>query len=210
MGTKGIDYDLFYKTLRKEIKVLSDGEHKTFFDNGQLKYLFSLKNNKLHGIAKEYYKSGQLKFEGQYNNGNREGMHKEYFGDNVLESEMNFKNDSILGSFKFFYKNGMMKYETNHTKEGRDIIGYSKIYTLKRNRKKKFRNKKTGKVRIVQYPDTIYLSQSSETKNYKLHGESKSYNKKGRLTSLETHKNNTLIKRILYYEDGTSKIEEYN
>ena len=209
IGTKGLDYDDFFFSIRRQLKTLPDGEHKFFYETGELKTWIFVKNKKLDSIARAYYKSGRLKFIGNYDRGEREGTHYEYYADKTVESQMNFKNDSVIGSFKFFYPNGMLKFETYQKRQGKDIIGFSKAFILLTNRKKKLRNKRTNKIRIVKLPDTIRMIRFNHQKNYQLHGECTAYHSNGKIDMIHVYDQNEEVKVILYNEDGTKTVRNY-
>lgn len=62
-----------------KIKICLDGNipglshHEYYFQNGEIESLFSLKNEKLHGVFKEYFQGNKTKIIGNYINGKREG-----------------------------------------------------------------------------------------------------------------------------------------
>ena len=53
-----------------------DGEHKTYYENGQIELLETYKNNKLNGTGQIVHKNGKIRFEGNYLNGVLEGNWK--------------------------------------------------------------------------------------------------------------------------------------
>jgi antitoxin component YwqK of YwqJK toxin-antitoxin module len=65
-------YETFYKNGTKVLFTISNGnlenEHISFFKNGQVQRIDSLKNGRFNGVCKEYNRKGLLRFEDVYRN----------------------------------------------------------------------------------------------------------------------------------------------
>ena len=63
---------------------------KLFFDNGQIKYIGYLKNNKFHGFGTEYLEDGKVKYRGEWENGKYHGKGTLYDEDGFVDHKGEF------------------------------------------------------------------------------------------------------------------------
>jgi len=85
---------------------------KAYYENGNLMYKNSMKNNKLNGIAKYWSENGDLINEVEYLNGFLHGEWKEYYPSKKIKSVTIYKFDKKDGLQTTYYVNGMKKSET--------------------------------------------------------------------------------------------------
>ena len=89
------------------------GIHKSWYENGQLKYKQPYKNGKKHGIYKGWYENGQLMYEHPYKNGLKHGTYKGWY-ENIQTYiykewyEHPYKNGLRHGIYKRWYVNGFI------------------------------------------------------------------------------------------------------
>ena len=129
-----------------------DGEHKQWYDNGQLQFSQNVINGKSNGVVKSWYENGQLKSESNYKNGKIDGLYKSYdengnikiisiirknilissksyFDNNQLKSEINYNSQRKMdGLQKFWYNNGQLKSISNYM-DG-EIVGSHKKWDV--------------------------------------------------------------------------------
>ena len=68
---------------------------KLFFDNGQIKYIGYLKNNKFHGFGAEYFEDGKVKYRGEWENGKYHGKGTLYDEDGFVDHKGEFIDGEI-------------------------------------------------------------------------------------------------------------------
>ena len=68
---------------------------KLFFDNGQIKYIGYLKNNKFHGFGTEYLEDGKVKYRGEWENGKYHGKGTLYDEDGFVDHKGEFIDGEI-------------------------------------------------------------------------------------------------------------------
>ncbi len=84
----------------------------TFNKSGiENKLQFSLKDNRPHGIWRDYYTNGQLWFEIEYDNGVPVGDYKSYYFDGTPQIQTHFTNGFFDGKYTEWYENGNKKKE---------------------------------------------------------------------------------------------------
>ena len=73
----------------------SSSIEKLFFDNGQIKYIGYLKNNKFHGFGTEYLEDGKVKYRGEWENGKYHGKGTLYDEDGFVDHKGEFIDGEI-------------------------------------------------------------------------------------------------------------------
>ena len=73
----------------------SSSIEKLFFDNGQIKYIGYLKNNKFHGFGTEYVEDGKVKYRGEWENGKYHGKGTLYDEDGFVDHKGEFIDGEI-------------------------------------------------------------------------------------------------------------------
>jgi len=68
---------------------------KLYFDNGQIKYIGYLKNNKFHGFGTEYLEDGKVKYRGEWENGKYHGKGTLYDEDGFVDHKGEFIDGEI-------------------------------------------------------------------------------------------------------------------
>ncbi|MBN2484859.1 MAG: hypothetical protein JXB34_02685 [Bacteroidales bacterium] len=111
-----IPSDIFY--LENEIKPFT-GKCTIYYRNTEtIKETISFKKGVLNGEHTSYYKNGQVKRKGSYVNGCLHGKWTGYDmeGHKVFEAE--YKNDTLVGRFITWYSSGVIRekgsYKNNH------------------------------------------------------------------------------------------------
>ncbi len=100
---------LFYILVFVTLWGCSENTVKEYFDNGDLKSIFSFKNDSvLHGNCKFYFKEGGISEEKIYSDGTLK-LHKAYFKTGELRYEAQMEGDLRNGVSKDYYKNGAIK-----------------------------------------------------------------------------------------------------
>lgn len=82
------------------------GEFKAYYENGQLNYIATYKNNRLEGTYESWYEDGTVKSEVEYKRGRRVGEANYYFENGQLEARYLFDADSGVDSVYWFYEDG--------------------------------------------------------------------------------------------------------
>ena len=157
-----------------------EGEVKLFYDGGNLKEVFYLKNGERNGNNKYYYENGNLELDGNYLNGELHGILKAYFPDGVIKEERNYKNGKKSGVAKEYYEDGQLFAETNYLND--ELHGLVKLH----------------------YPDGK-LESETYYKNGKLNGKCKIYFENGLLKEERNYLDGNLDgKQILCCYDDES------
>jgi antitoxin component YwqK of YwqJK toxin-antitoxin module len=79
---------------------------REFFSNGKVKAEISIKDNKRHGITKNYSNKGRLLSVVNYANGRKEGKATNYYSSGKVHSTMVFMNGLKEGEAVWYYENG--------------------------------------------------------------------------------------------------------
>ncbi len=123
---------------------------KEYFNNGNVKTLYHLRNNEMHGLYKEFYPNGRIKEIATFIRGKYEGERKFFYKNGKLRTKYFYINDTAQGKFyeydslgnlyrvseikdnlqhgitKFFYKDGKIKTEEKFANGQND--GYYRSY----------------------------------------------------------------------------------
>ena len=73
-----------------------DGFWESYFENGQLNWKGSYKNDNLDGPWEYYHKNGQLSFKGNYVDGKEEGSFEHFKENGKFEKRETWKNGKVL------------------------------------------------------------------------------------------------------------------
>ncbi len=126
--------------------------HKTYHDNGKLKWEWTQKRNQLHGYRKEYFESGNKRLYGEYKNGKRYKFQTVWFENGEIKQEikesknllisLEYDKDGnlicqstvnhelkVVGKLKRWYSNGNLHQEINYNHLGKPT-GISKVYHM--------------------------------------------------------------------------------
>ncbi|WP_168800780.1 toxin-antitoxin system YwqK family antitoxin [Psychroserpens sp. NJDZ02] len=221
-----IEHKFIYTKNKKEKKDI------TYFKNGNLKKVISLKNDKFHGENKEYYENGNIKEITPYINGKIHGEWVKYNENGILTirtiikngdyseshitgfypngqiSRIGFKNK---GPYKWYFKNGQLK-EINNYKDGQEHGENKKYYE---NGQIKFEGKhyegeRDGKfIWYKKNGDIILASEYNHESAYSF-GEWK-YFGNGQLESVELYERDSLVEWKYYYKTGEiEKLRQYH
>ena len=88
---------------------IPDGVYKLFYDSGELKRTFSVKDGSLNGVCKVFYRSGKVEREGFYKNGEENGKSLLYYPTGKLKGFSFYQHGIKHGSTKLFYESGKVK-----------------------------------------------------------------------------------------------------
>lgn len=220
-----ITLTLFLTTF---LLVAQTKKHETFYDDGSLKQTGQYKNGKKTGTWKYYLKNGKISEVSNYRNGVAHGPYKYYFDTGEIEEFGNYDNGQPHGKYESFYRPG--KLEKKGTYDNGKEVGvwikneYSGGKLLKESRflngKKHGENKvyweSNGKIkRIERYENGKYVEykgyyrdggmSSWQVMNPDGSGTSKDYDERGRLTRLETYRNDKRNGRFEKYSSGKKR-----
>ena len=71
-----------------------EGNFKEYYENGNLKYDYNLKDWKLNGTLTEYNEKGKIKFKGNFINDKPDGLHLCFYENGNLKSEYKWKKNA--------------------------------------------------------------------------------------------------------------------
>lgn len=90
---------------------------KEYYETGEMKIEYEIKNNLKDGIYTEYYKNGQVKSKYNYCKGKLEGKGILFYKNNRIQTETNFRNGLQEGIVKAYFPDGSLK-QLGHYKKG--------------------------------------------------------------------------------------------
>lgn len=79
--------------------------HKDYYENGNIKAEYSIRNGKFVGKFKAYYDNGKLNSKGEYNNGKMVGIWHYYYSTGSRQSIQKYSKGRII-SIDFWDENG--------------------------------------------------------------------------------------------------------
>jgi antitoxin component YwqK of YwqJK toxin-antitoxin module len=110
----------------------SDGPCTTWYKNGQLHRKYTFKNGILDGPFKEWYGSGQQNVEGMMKNNKQNGLWKVWHENGQLKEECSFNTGLVEGLYKCWDENGQLlscTTQVNPNANNRiNSIDYSRYY----------------------------------------------------------------------------------
>ena len=87
----------------------SIGECIGYYENGGMKFHYTVVNEKLHGAGRTYYENGRLEKEEFYNNDLLDGPRRYWYPSGELSMESFYKQGMFHGSRKEWHRNGKLK-----------------------------------------------------------------------------------------------------
>jgi len=100
------------------------GEHREYYDNGQLKLEGTYYHDRPDGTIREWYENGVLKSEKHYLDRRSTGTWKEWFESGQLKSEGHYSNGMPHGTTISYFENGKQR-SLNMFENGEHADGYS-------------------------------------------------------------------------------------
>lgn len=96
----------------------NNGVKKTYYDNGNVKSTYVVRNGKRNGPVSEYYENGNIHKKYNIKNGDvLDGQVITYYQNGNVESSYAYKNGKIIGPFFYYYENGNI-HKKGSTKNG--------------------------------------------------------------------------------------------
>ncbi|GAA4816508.1 TonB family protein [Litoribaculum gwangyangense] len=86
-----------------------NGFNRGYFDDGNIKYVYHYKLNKLDSIGKTYYNSGKTRSIFNYYDNKLNGSSKTFFENGQLQFDENYKDGNLHGDLKTYFENGTLK-----------------------------------------------------------------------------------------------------
>jgi len=187
-----------------------------YYQNGQIKSCgqLNIKNN-YGGISfgnyKKWYENGNLESHEKYNNqGKKEGEQKFWHENGQISMHYFCQNGKDEGMYNSWYKNGRLKYEISF-KDGK-YDGIYNYYYDNGNKKQESifcQGNKIGQ-EIQYHEDGNIFMIFKFGENGLLDGESKIYDKKGRIKNIDNYKNDKKDGKCIYYQyDENGKVYEH-
>ena len=87
-------------------RIREDGDHKSYYDNGQIEAQIEYKSGKMNGQATGYFETGELQSEGIFKDDKREGVWKGYHKNGKLRKMCEFKNGEVSSLVEEWDENG--------------------------------------------------------------------------------------------------------
>lgn len=84
----------------------NNGVKKTYYDNGNVKSTYVVRNGKRNGPVSEYYENGNIKMKSYAINGLKDGPETTYYQNGNIESSYVMKNGKMNGPICYYYENG--------------------------------------------------------------------------------------------------------
>lgn len=168
-------------------------EHKTYYENGNIKEIGSYINSLKEGSWKTYFENGQIMEEGSYKNGLRDGEWKEYYENGQADFIASYKKGMANGNVIAYHENGEIRataYLIDEVPEG-----ITKQYNQDGNLLESGSFSKGEKVGVWtknEYYDNGKLKEHAEYLDDKKHGKYESYYENGQLSQDAYYKNGNL------------------
>lgn len=84
-------------------------EHKTYYENGTVKQVWTTLNDINEGYERTYYPSGELEAENYFVNGLLQGTCKWFYESGPLQAEWNYVSGKLEGTSKWYYESGKLE-----------------------------------------------------------------------------------------------------
>lgn len=84
-------------------------EHKTYYEDGTIKQVWTTLNDVNEGYERTYYPSGKLEAENYFVNGLLQGVCKWYYESGALQAEWNYVSGKLEGTSKWYYETGKLE-----------------------------------------------------------------------------------------------------
>ena len=188
-----------------------EGEHLSYYENGQLKWEGNYKDGKLDGEWLHYYENGEVKEKSNYKDGTREGEESWYYENGQLKGKSNYKDGKEDGESSEYREDGQLKetviYKNNKLERYVDYHYHENgQLKWKRNHKVfgKTRNDSKYDGEWLSYDETGELKKTEIYKDGKLEGTVISkYYKNGQLRFKGNTKDGKKEgEHLTYYENG--------
>lgn len=186
---------------------------KSFYKNGEIKWIAEAVNNKWNGSLQTFYYDGKLESEIIYEEGHKDGKWEIYYNNGKLKLDGIYKNDNKEGIVKEYYESGKLKALWNFKKNKYDGRGAVYYENGKLAQEVLFKNDKrlTTNGQYFDGQDKLFFENGKLwlVENYKnglLEGKYEEYFEDGKLKKESTYKNGKLIGlSIEYYAQGKQK-----
>jgi len=96
----------FWKDLTKEVLEEPFVMKREYFLSGQIKFIYIMKNDRQHGIERDWSESGQLWYEGHWKDGKRDGIHRGWYENGKLYWEEHWKDENGQLYWEHHWKDG--------------------------------------------------------------------------------------------------------
>lgn len=93
----------FFLIKKESVYDPDNGKKHTYYDNGNVKIEYILKNGVGHGPVKNFYENGQLSLEGAYLNGKKHGKFVEYSDSGKINAQYSLENGLLQGKVYLYY-----------------------------------------------------------------------------------------------------------
>jgi uncharacterized protein len=175
--------ELFYPTGALEEKLIyKDGKRNgpgtSYFYNGKVKSTFTYSEKGLEKEFVDYYENGAIQRKANYVEGVANGDFKEYHINGKTQTQGQHQNGKVTGEWKYFYSNGALQRRGNY-QDGLATGEWS--YFNKRRELIEKRNFSKG---LLNADNTFYRN--------------------GKVSSIQSYKNDKLIKVVMY--DSLGKV----
>ena len=97
-----------------------NGLWREWYENGQLKWTGTYKDEKEVGLWRGWYENGQLESEGNYKDGEWDGLWRGWYENGNKRGEWNWKDGGWDGLQRHWHENGQLWFEIN-SKNGEEI-----------------------------------------------------------------------------------------
>jgi len=108
----------FWKDLTKEVLEEPFVMKREYWLGCQIKFVYTTKNNNIHGIFRSWYESGQLWHEGHWKDGKKDGIFRRWYENGQLSWEDHWKDGKRDGNRRRWYESGHLHWE-QHWKDGK-------------------------------------------------------------------------------------------
>lgn len=177
LGESWLDGRLRYNYLDPDKTV---AESVGYHENGQLRFLYPVVNNKIHGLCRIWYPDGTLQCEENYEESFLQGLHREWYPSGQLKMECTYKKAENHGERKDWHENGVMRFFCQYVdgichgqyKEwhANGQIKEFRLYVHGRRHGEHYKGLPDGRmvsrrffIRDVQIPDDLYKRIGSDT-----------------------------------------------
>ncbi len=193
--------------------IINDNNYKTiktFYDNGNRKNVYTLKNGKFSGKVSHFYKNGKIKEVCYYKNDRHNGCFKEFYDNGALKVKRYYVYGRKTGSYKEYFASGQLKiigrFNRNGEKTGNFIVNRENgnvnfIIPY-------FKNKREGN--CIKYYHNQKIKSRKFYRDGKLNGYVFNYDENERPILIGCYNNNMKngVFQKIYYEDGNVRKEE--
>ena len=174
-----------------------DGDHKSYYSNGNIKVSVTIINGLIEGRHYNYYKNGNIQSYVEFLHGKLHGQEFHYLKNGKIRSEIVYRNDSLISQKDYYYKYTLLK-----------GIQIWDIYNDSINPEKfPINNLMSGNGNVFSNPIIIlhgYYTEYYQNGNKKFEGQYIDRKKNGTWIYYDTEEN--IEKKILYKNNKVIKI----